>query len=184
MKTAPKHATLFYTIGHSTHSLEDLAAALESFHIKRLLDVRTIPKSGFNPQFNQETLAQSLSSRGIEYRHIPGLGGLRRPQKNSLNIGWRNASFRGYADYMQSDVFEKNLQEVIKEGQKVPLALMCAEALPWRCHRSLIADALLTQGFEVINIMGAHKGNFHVLNPMARVRGGKVYYPKAAGVEE
>lgn len=170
---------VFYTIGHSTRSLGELAGMLESFSIKELIDVRTIPKSRFNPQFNKEALAKDLPARGIAYRHMAGLGGLRHPKKDSINTGWRNLSFRGYADYMQTPEFEKNLQELIALGKKHRVAVMCAEAVPWRCHRSLIADALIVHDFEVVDIMGIDKGSPHTLNPMADVHNRKIRYPKS-----
>ena len=134
---------------------------LKDFHVHQLIDVRTIPKSGFNPQYNQEALTKSLAKEKIVYEHVPGLGGLRHDQKDSINKGWRNASFRGYADYMQTESFENSFQALIKEAQKKTVAIMCAEAVPWRCHRSLIADALLLHGLDVRDIMGAQKENVH-----------------------
>jgi len=157
---------------------------LKDFHVHQLIDVRTIPKSGFNPQYNKEALAKSLTKEKIVYEHVPGLGGLRHAQKVSINKGWRNASFRGYADYMQTESFENSLQELIKEAQKKTVAIMCAEAVPWRCHRSLISDALLLHGLDVRDIMGAHKENVHKMNPMVRIEMGKIYYPQLRDVME
>jgi uncharacterized protein (DUF488 family) len=168
---------LIYTIGHSTLPIEEFILRLTNFHIKALVDVRTIPKSRFNPQFNTETLAKSLAKKDILYQHMPGLGGLRKSKKDSINMGWRNTSFRGYADYMQTDEFEENLQALIKEAKKHKTAIMCAEAVPWRCHRSLIADRLLVAGFEVHDIMSADKDALHKINPMAKVSGQHVTYP-------
>ena len=151
---------------------------LKNFHVHQLIDVRTIPKSGFNPQYNQEALAKILAKEKIVYEHVPGLGGLRHAQKDSINKGWRNASFRGYADYMQTESFENSLQALIKEAKKKTVAIMCAEAVPWRCHRSLIADALLLHGLDVRDIMGVKKESVHKRNPMARVKKKKIYYPE------
>jgi len=167
-----------YTIGHSTRLINEFIGMLKNFHVLKLIDVRTIPKSRFNPQYDQESLAKSLANEKIDYKHMPGLGGLRHAQKNSINEGWRNASFRGYADYMQTESFENSLQELINEAQKRTVAIMCAEAVPWRCHRSLIADALLLHGLEVKNIMGTKKESMHIMNPMARIEMGRIYYPE------
>jgi uncharacterized protein (DUF488 family) len=177
MKEKVRKAVI-YTIGHSTHPIDEFISMLKNFHVHQLIDVRTIPKSGFNPQYNQEALAKSLAKEKIVYEHVPGLGGLRHAQKDSINKGWRNASFRGYADYMQTESFENSLQELIKEAQKKTVAIMCAEAVPWRCHRSLIADALLLHGLDVRDIMGAQKESVHKRNPMARVKKKKIYYPE------
>ncbi len=171
--------SVIYTIGHSTHPIGEFIGMLESFHVHKLIDVRTIPKSGFNPQYNQEALSKSLANEKIDYKHMTGLGGLRHAKKDSINCGWRNASFRGYADYMQTEEFENSLQELIKEAHKKTVAIMCAEAVPWRCHRSLISDALLLYGFDVRDIMGTQKESVHRMNPMAKTDKGKIYYPEA-----
>ena len=168
-----------YTIGHSTRSIDEFMCMLRDFHIRKLIDVRTIPKSRFNPQYNQEDLAKSLTREKIDYQHMAGLGGLRHAKKDSINRGWRNASFRGYADYMQTEEFESSLQELINEAHKKTVAIMCAEAVPWRCHRSLISDALLLHGLDVRDIMGAKKESIHKMNPMAKMDRGKVCYPEA-----
>src|SRR5579871_719082 len=139
-----------FTIGHSTHSLEKFIQMLAAHGIEQLVDVRTIPKSRHNPQFNCEALEHSLP---IVYRHMPGLGGLRHPRKDSINLGWKNASFRGYADYMQTTDFEENLDRLIESASEQRTAIMCAEAVPWRCHRSLIGDALLARGIQVEDIL-------------------------------
>lgn len=141
------------------------------------MDVRTIPRSRRNPQFNQEELAASLKDAGIVYRHLPGLGGLRKPRRDSINTGWRNASFRGYADYMQTSDFRENLQRLLELAADAATAIMCAEAVPWRCHRSLIADALVARGVAVEEILSAAKAQPHVLTPFARVAAGAVTYP-------
>jgi uncharacterized protein (DUF488 family) len=167
-----------YTIGHSTHPIDEFIAMLKSFAIEKLIDVRTIPKSRFNPQFNAEALKKALEGEHIGYEHMAGLGGLRHALKDSVNQGWRNASFRGYADYMQTSAFEENLQGLIKEAAKIKVAVMCAEAVPWRCHRSMIADALVARGWSVRHIMKAGQDSGHKLNPMARRKNKKLYYPK------
>jgi uncharacterized protein (DUF488 family) len=165
------------TVGHSTHPIEEFIQILQAHGIRRLVDVRTIPKSRHNPQFEGEALARSLKSAGIEYTHLPGLGGLRHPRKDSINNGWRNASFRGYADYMQTPEFAANLDRLLAIAREAPTAIMCAEAVPWRCHRSLIADALTARGIEVGEIMSAAKSQRHSLTPFARVQGQQVTYP-------
>lgn len=153
---------------------------LEAHGIRRLVDVRTIPKSRRNPQFGRESLQASLSTAGIEYRHLPGLGGLRHPRKDSTNTGWRNASFRGYADYMQTPEFSENLNYLIELASEMPTAIMCAEAVPWRCHRSLVADALSARGIAVREILSATKWQPHAMTPFAEVDGQQVSYPATA----
>lgn len=165
------------TVGHSTHPIEEFIGILQAHGVRRLVDVRTIPKSRHNPQFNRESLQSSLPAVGIDYRHLPGLGGLRHPRKDSLNTGWRNASFRGYADYMQTPEFSKNLEELIELASESPTAIMCAEAVPWRCHRSLIADALLARRITVQEILSATKSQPHAMTPFAKVEGERVAYP-------
>jgi uncharacterized protein (DUF488 family) len=142
-----------------------------------LVDVRTMPRSRYNPQFNRETLPGSLAAAGIDYLHMPGLGGLRHPRKDSVNTGWRNLSFRGYADYMQTPEFEQHLAELLHEAEGRRTVAMCAEAVPWRCHRSLIADAALARGIPVLHIMSAEKADPHKLTTFARVEGERVTYP-------
>ncbi len=165
------------TIGHSTHPIERLIAMLKSHGVRRLVDVRTVPKSRYNPQFHQDALSASLRAVGIEYRHMPGLGGLRHPRKDSINTGWRNDSFRGYADYMQTPEFKSNLQTLIEEAGDAPTAVMCAEAVPWRCHRSLIADALLARGVNAEHILSETEKKPHHLTSFAKVTGTEVTYP-------
>ncbi len=150
---------------------------LKAHGIARLVDVRTIPKSRHNPQFNREALAASLAAVGIEYRHMPGLGGLRKAKPDSINTAWRNASFRGYADYMQTDEFRENLEQLIRLAEERPAAILCAEAVPWRCHRSLVADALVARGIEVTEILSETKAQPHSMTPFARVEGAQVSYP-------
>jgi uncharacterized protein (DUF488 family) len=168
--------TLF-TIGHSTRPITAFVNLLTAHGVQRLIDVRKIPQSRHNPQFGRELLSSSLEHAGIHYTHMPGLGGLRRPRKDSMNTGWRNASFRGYADYMQTPEFEENLERCIEVASEERVALMCAESVPWRCHRSLIADALLARGIEVREISSATETRPHALTPWARIEGTKVTYP-------
>ena len=162
------------TIGHSTHSIEDFTAMLKAHHIERLADVRKMPVSRRNPQFNRDGIGQWLPA---EYFHIPGLGGLRRPRVDSINTAWKNDSFRGYADYMQTAEFERNLDELIRLAAEKRTAIMCAEALPWQCHRSLIADALMARGIPVEDIFSAGSRKPHRMTPFARIENGRVTYP-------
>jgi uncharacterized protein (DUF488 family) len=167
-----------YTIGHSTRTLDELVDALRSFGVRLLVDVRTIPRSRHVPQFNREALGRRLPRRGIRYAHLKTLGGLRKPRPDSRNTAWRNASFRGFADYMETPEFAEALDELRGLAKDVgPAAIMCAEAVPWRCHRSLIADALTARGHVVLHIMGPGAARPHVLTPWARVDGARVTYP-------
>jgi uncharacterized protein (DUF488 family) len=169
------------TIGHSTRPLDELVRILQIHKITLLADVRTVPRSRHNPQFNGDTLPAALKSGGMGYEHLVALGGLRHSNsKDSLNSGWLNASFRSYADYMQTPDFVKAMDELIVTAVRERVALMCAEALPWRCHRALIADALLVRGFEVEHILGSTDPRKHVLTPWARVDGLQITYPPAA----
>jgi hypothetical protein len=172
-----KPTPVVYTIGHSTRSLEELVAILRAHGVKRVVDVRTIPRSRRNPQFNRESLGKTLHNRRLNYRHMKALGGLRRPRPDSVNTGWRNSSFRGFADYMQTEAFAQALARLLRLARQKPTAIMCAEAVPWRCHRSLIADALVARGHEVRDIMSATNARAHVLTSMAVVRGQQVTYP-------
>jgi uncharacterized protein (DUF488 family) len=172
---------LVCTIGHSNRSIDDFIALLRQNGVACVLDIRTVPKSRHNPQFGQDQLAASLSEAGIEYRYLPGLGGLRRARKDSGNTGWRNPSFRGYADYMQSDEFAANVDAVVELGRSKCCALMCAEAVPWRCHRSLVADALLVRGVRVDDIIDARQRRPHKLTPFASVDGLQISYPPEQG---
>ena len=176
-RTRPEAHRLF-TIGHGTHPLDGFVAILQSFGINLVVDVRTIPRSRHNPQFNKDTLPDNLSPQEIEYRHWPGLGGLRKTRPDSINSGWRNASFRGFADYMQKDDFESNLKDLIETASGHVLVLMCAETLPWRCHRSLIADALLVRGIPVTHILKIGSSQEHRITSFARVHGTTVTYPE------
>jgi uncharacterized protein (DUF488 family) len=172
-----KNPLTLFTIGHSTRPIAEFIELLQSNGVAQLIDIRTIPKSRHNPQFNSEELAASLRAARIRYVHMKELGGLRHAHKDSINLGWRNASFRGYADYMQTDEFEAALNRAIELAAARPTALMCAEAVPWRCHRSLVADALLVRGIRALEIIGAAKPKEHTLTPFARVRGTQITYP-------
>ena len=166
-----------YTIGHSTRTLQEFLDLLRAHRIERLVDVRTIARSRHNPQFDGESLAKFLRNRRIAYRHMSGLGGLRHARAGSCNKGWHNASFRGFADYMQTPEFASALQVLIGLAAEKRTAIMCAEALPWRCHRSLIGDALLVRGLEVREILGGKSVRVHALNAMAKVEGERITYP-------
>lgn len=170
---------LVCTIGHSNRSIGTFVDLLRANEIVRVLDVRTVPRSRHNPQFNRETLAESLGALAIGYAHLPGLGGLRHARADSCNTGWNNLSFRGYADYMQSPEFAENVEEVAQLATGERCALMCAEAVPWRCHRSLIGDALLVRGVGVEDIIGAGKRKPHTLTAFAEVDGLQITYPAA-----
>ena len=148
--------------------------------IVRVLDVRTVPRSRHNPQFNRETLGESLDAAKIGYTHLPGLGGLRHARADSPNAGWNNLSFRGYADYMQLPEFTENVQRVMELAMGERCVLMCAEAVPWRCHRSLIGDALLVRGARVEDIIGDRGRKPHILTAFARVDGTQITYPPTA----
>jgi uncharacterized protein (DUF488 family) len=170
-----------FTIGHSTRPIEEFLAMLQAHGVRQLVDVRTVPRSRYNPQFNREDLSRALHARQLHYRHMPGLGGLRHPRRDSINTGWRNSSFRGYADYMQTAEFTENLDALIELGKQEPTAVMCAEAVPWRCHRSLIADALLVRGITILEIAGADRTAPLTLHPWAHVEGTNVTYPGEQG---
>ncbi|HEY8070697.1 MAG TPA: DUF488 domain-containing protein [Methylocystis sp.] len=166
-----------FTVGHSTLPIERFIALLQTYGVKRLVDIRAIPRSRHNPQFNDTSLAESLTPRDIEYAHIQSLGGLRRAREDSLNAGWRNKGFRGYADYMQSEEFQDALEALIRMSRQERAALMCAEAAPWRCHRSLVADALTVRGIAVVEILSESSYRMHKLTPFARVEGTRITYP-------
>jgi uncharacterized protein (DUF488 family) len=166
-----------FTIGHSTLSIDRFVALLQAYGIERLVDIRTVRGSRRNPQFNEKALRTMLESEHIDYTPLQGLGGLRRPQKDSPNTGWRNAGFRGYADYMQSAEFEEALESLMLLGRTQRVAIMCAEALPWRCHRSLVADALHVRGVPVIEILSNTSFRTHSLTPFAQVTGTRIIYP-------
>jgi uncharacterized protein (DUF488 family) len=165
------------TIGHSTRPIETFVQMLQAHGVQRLVDVRTVPRSRRNPQFGQDVLPETLRQAGIAYAHLGGLGGLRHARNDSRNTGWRKASFRGYADYMQTPEFETALQTLIKIANQEQVAIMCAEAVPWRCHRSLIGDALVARGIAVEDILSEARVQPHKLTPFARVEGARVTYP-------
>jgi uncharacterized protein (DUF488 family) len=165
------------TIGHSTRPVKEFIHLLKAHGVQRLVDVRTVPRSRHNPQFNRDQLSSALHCARLHYRYMPGLGGFRHARKDSVNTGWRNLSFRGYADYMQTPDFEKNLDTLIELAEQERIAVMCAEAVPWRCHRSLIADALLVRGVEVREITSAVHTTLHSLTPWALVQGVEITYP-------
>jgi uncharacterized protein (DUF488 family) len=167
-----------YTLGHSTRSLEELLRLLQAHGIGVLADVRRFPRSPRNPQFNNEQLAHSLPGAGVSYTWLASLGGRRRSRAGSLaNAGWRNPSFHAYADHMLTDEFERGLAELLGLARHARVAIMCAEALPWRCHRSLIADVLTARGFAVCHIQGLKRAELHRLTSFARVDGAQVTYP-------
>jgi len=176
MPTATPQLTIF-TIGHSTHPIEHFIELLRANGIRQLIDIRTIPKSRRNPQFNSDALAASLHAARISYIHLKDLGGLRHPRKDSINLGWRNDSFRGYADYMQTEEFSAAVARAVELAKERPTTLMCAEAVPWRCHRSLVSDALIARHIRVLEIIGPAKPKEHTLTPFARVSGARITYP-------
>jgi uncharacterized protein (DUF488 family) len=168
------------TVGHSTRSLEEFLDLLRAHGVTLVVDVRTAPGSRRHPQFGRDTLPEALRAAGIDYRHLPGLGGWRRARPDSPNTGWRSAGFRGYADYMLTPGLEAGLQTLIALAREQRVAVMCAEAVPWRCHRSLIADALVVRGVAVEHILSATRRDPHALTPWARVTGTRLTYPAPA----
>ena len=173
----PKGA--IFTLGHSTLPIERFVALLRAYGIERLVDIRTIPRSRHNPQFNDTALASTLAAEHIDYLPMQTLGGLRHARKDFPNTGWRNASFRGYADYMQTEPFEAALDKLIQISRDKRVAIMCAEAVPWRCHRSLVADALSVRAVPVIEILSETSYRAHKLTPFARLDGMRITYPPA-----
>jgi len=167
---------LVLTLGHSTRSLVEFVALLTAHSVERLVDVRTVPRSRHNPQFNRDTFPSALEVAGIRYSHIAGLGGFRHTYPGSPNMGWRNVSFRGFADYMQTPEFAQALAELIEQATRERVVLMCAEAVPWRCHRSLIADALVVHGIRAAEIISATRVQAHTLTSFARVDGTVITY--------
>ena len=165
------------TIGHSTHTIEEFLELLRTYAIQLLVDVRTIPRSRAHPQFNSDQLSNALQVIGIAYYHLTALGGLRHATKASPNTGWRNVSFRGFADYMATPAFQAGLAELEELARHQNTVIMCAEALPWRCHRSLIADALTIAGWQVYHIMSTHTLKEHTLTPFLQVEGNLLIYP-------
>jgi uncharacterized protein (DUF488 family) len=178
-KTAEKRPPpqTILTLGHSILPIEDFLALLKAHSVERLFDIRTIPRSRRNPQFNQDALQKSLEKAGIEYVHVPALGGLRHANKDSTNTGWKNPNFRGYADYMQTPEFDAAIAGLIQAAADKRSAIMCAEAVPWKCHRSLVSDALTARNIPVEHIMGSTKRQPHSVTPFAQVRGTHVTYP-------
>lgn len=168
---------VIYTIGHSTRSIDEFAKILKTYGVNLLADIRTVPRSRHNPQYEEAALADALRNRQIEYVHLRSLGGLRHARKDSINTGWKNASFRGYADYMQTEEFSTAVDALIALARERTVAMMCAEAVPWRCHRSLVGDALLARGIEVIDIMSETSAKPHKITPWAKVDGSSVTYP-------
>jgi uncharacterized protein (DUF488 family) len=166
-----------FTIGHSTRPIDDFVHLLKSHGVQRVVDVRTLPRSRVNPQFGIARLPGWLRAAHIHYTHLPGLGGLRRPRPDSLNLGWRNDSFRGYADHMQTRAFKEGLHRCLELASVERVALMCAEAVPWRCHRLLIADALVARGIDALEIASDTRVRPHTLTPFARVDGTDITYP-------
>jgi uncharacterized protein (DUF488 family) len=168
---------IIFTIGHGTRSIDEFIGLLNTYKIQRVVDVRTIPRSRHNPQFNKETLPKKLKKVHIGYIHIKGLGGLRHAKKDSVNMAWRNASFRGFADYMQTEDFKKNIERLIKIARQKKIVIMCAESVPWRCHRSLIADALFVRGIKIKHIMSHRTYSDHNITPWAKMKDYQVNYP-------
>ncbi len=169
---------IIFTIGHSTRTIEQFIELLKAHGIQEVVDVRTIPKSRHNPQFAGDELAASLQGAGIAYKHLPKLGGLRHTSKDSANLGWQNTSFRGFADYMATSEFRAGLDQLTAIAEKKTVAIMCAEAVPWRCHRSLIADALTIQGWQVMHIQSRKTTSSHKPTSFLKVQDGKLMYPK------
>lgn len=172
-----KLSPIVKTIGHSTRTIDEFIRLLQLHKVTLVVDVRSIPRSRHNPQFNKEELIEQLKSANIGYIHMMELGGLRHPSKNSPNTAWRNASFRGYADYMQTPQFQSAIEKLISMVQMDRIVLMCAEVVPWRCHRSLIADALLIRGIPCEDIINDNRTHVHSLTSFARVDGTKITYP-------
>jgi uncharacterized protein (DUF488 family) len=169
---------VIFSIGHSTRPLQQFLALLRAHGIHTLVDIRSIPHSRRNPQYNQEALQQAIEAEDLGYKHLPALGGHRRAREDSPNTGWINPAFRGYADYMQTAVFEQGLCELLELNRVVgPVAIMCSEAVPWRCHRSMVADALVARGTPVVHILGPSRTRAHRLNPMVRMEGALLRYP-------
>jgi uncharacterized protein (DUF488 family) len=169
-----------FTAGHSTRTIDEFVHLLKAHSIEHVVDVRSIPRSRHNPQFARDQLCSALRRFRIHYSHLPGLGGFRQARKDSRNTGWRNASFRGYADYMGTPVFKTTLNQCLALAKKERVVLMCAEAVPWRCHRSLIADALVARGVNVREITSAAATRPYALRPWAHINGTDVTYPASA----
>lgn len=166
-----------YTIGHSTRTAEDFIALLKIYKVEMVVDVRTIAGSRYNPQYNEEPLKNTLLEQDISYVRMAGLGGLRHTTKNSINMAWKNKSFRGYADYMQTPEFAENIKELIKLAEEKRIVIMCAEAVPWRCHRSLIGDALVVRKIKGIDIINGKNTMLHKITPFAQIKSFGITYP-------
>ncbi|MGI0086430.1 MAG: DUF488 family protein [Nitrosotalea sp.] len=166
-----------FVVGHSTRTIQSFIDLLKAHSVNYLVDIRTIPRSRHNPQFNEDALKEKLKDNKIKYLHLKGLGGLRHPDKNSINMGWRNSSFRGFADYMQTKEFDSSLAQLIALSKKHTVAIMCAEGNPFRCHRSLVADALLVRHVKALHISSKISAREHILTPFAKVRGRNITYP-------
>lgn len=173
-----------YTVGHSTRSLDAFVRLLKHHGVRAVADVRRFPGSRKNPHFNADALAHSLPEAGLDYVPFPSLGGRRRTSADSVNTGWRNEGFRGYADYMQTPPFAEAVAQLEAMAGQTPTVVMCAEAVPWRCHRSLIADAMLVRGWQVLDIVGETEPAPHKLTPFARLDGVRITYPPDAGQQE
>jgi uncharacterized protein (DUF488 family) len=167
-----------FSIGHSTRKIQHFIDILKNYKIENLVDIRSVPKSKRNPQFTDFNLSFTLNESGIKYEHLKSLGGLRKPTQESVNLGWRNESFRGYADYMQTSEFEIGLRKLISLGSESVVVIMCAEAVPWRCHRNLVGDALVIREFDVIDIIDSPHSKSHELTKFAKVDGLKITYPR------
>jgi uncharacterized protein (DUF488 family) len=170
-----------YAIGHSTRPAEKFIRVLRASSITLLADIRTLPRSRHNPQFEGKALERSLEEAGIGYVHLKGLGGLRHPRKDSVNLGWRNDSFRGYADHMETEEFQSALSALVELSKEQTIAIMCAEGNPFRCHRTLVADALTLRGVRVVHISSEQSVRLHKLTPFAKPAGGRVTYPAEQG---
>lgn len=183
MPNRSKEDALILTIGHSNRTLSAFRELLTAHQVERVVDVRTLPRSRHNPQFNRETLRGRLRSARIGYVHLRRLGGLRHPRRDSPNTGWQNLSFRGFADYMQTQEFEAGLNRLIRLSAEKRCALLCAEAVPWRCHRSLISDALVARGFTVEHILSQRRRQRHRLTQFARISGHRLVYPASRAAQ-
>ncbi len=171
------YAGQIFTVGHSTRSLAEFFSLLQVYNVGLVVDVRTAPHSRHNPQFNKETLVEAVKTQGLRYIHMPELGGLRKSRPDSVNLAWKNKSFRGYADYMQTREFSENLLKLVALARESRVVIMCAEAMPWRCHRSLLSDALTVRHIKVTHILTETGSTTHELAPFAQVEGTKITYP-------
>ncbi len=173
-----------FTLGHSTHSLDELVKILRAYGVQMFVDVRTIPRSRHNPQFNKEMIGKYLRNRRINYRHMKALGGLRHARVDSANQGFRNKSFRGFADYMQTPAFDTGIRKLMDLASKKAIVIVCAEAVPWRCHRSLIADALTVRNVKVVHVFSETNSKPHALTSFAKVQGTVITYPSDPEAKE